>query len=459
MIVVNNLKVSIRLLITLTLGLFLSCSDNVSDDSEFVVPVIIPTGNEKYLQENSDYIYDQKSLRTYELKLPQSALDKIDADPAAEEYVEGMLIFEGDTISPVGIRYKGSVGAFVGCLTGDDWFNPSGKKICSKLSMKVKINWDGRESLFYNLKKIQFHAQNLDKSQLHDRLAYWLFRSMGVNAPRAVHARLMINGKYSGLYSLVEVIDSAFDNYNFDDTGGNLYKEVWPLTYKGTANNEQAFLNALRTNEDENPSVELIKSFGERLEKASNQAEINNIISEYMDIKKIISLAVVDRMIRNDDGWYHWYCFGDCGNHNYFWYEEPTNKKINLIPWDLDNAFENIEGNNNPVTPIADKWGETRNDCKPFPFGPAFIYQWSASCDKLIGGWASYEKEYEQIKKEFVSGPFSKAQVDALIDEWVAQIRDATVEATNTHSDALNTTIWETEIGILKSQLEFARNQ
>ena len=56
MIVVNNLKVSIRLLITLTLGLFLSCADNVSDDSEFVVPVIIPTGNEKYLQENSDYI-------------------------------------------------------------------------------------------------------------------------------------------------------------------------------------------------------------------------------------------------------------------------------------------------------------------------------------------------------------------------------------------------------------------
>ena len=143
MIVVNNLKVSIRLLITLTLGLFLSCADNVSDDSEFVVPVIIPTGNEKYLQENSDYIYDQKNLRTYELKLPQSALDKIDADPAAEEYVEGMLIFEGDTISPVGIRYKGSVGAFVGCLTGDDWFNPSGKKTCSKLSMKIKINWEG----------------------------------------------------------------------------------------------------------------------------------------------------------------------------------------------------------------------------------------------------------------------------------------------------------------------------
>ena len=80
MIVVNNLKVSIRLLITLTLGLFLSCADNVSDDSEFAVPVIIPTGNEKYLQKNSDYIYDQKNLRTYELKLPQSALDKIDAD-------------------------------------------------------------------------------------------------------------------------------------------------------------------------------------------------------------------------------------------------------------------------------------------------------------------------------------------------------------------------------------------
>ena len=47
----------------------------------------------------------------------------INDDPTKEEYIEGALIFEGDTISPVGIRYKGSVGAFVGCTSGKTLLN------------------------------------------------------------------------------------------------------------------------------------------------------------------------------------------------------------------------------------------------------------------------------------------------------------------------------------------------
>ena len=58
------------------------------------------------------------------------------------------LFFEGDTISPVGIRYKGSVGAFVGCTSGKNPLEPSGRKICKKLSMKVKIDWNGRKNKF-----------------------------------------------------------------------------------------------------------------------------------------------------------------------------------------------------------------------------------------------------------------------------------------------------------------------
>ena len=164
----------------------------------FVVPNIQTVGTENYLNGNSDYIFDQESLHTFELKIPESSLRKIDSDPTKEEYVEGILIFQGDTLSPVGIRYKGSVGAFVGCT--------SGKKICTKLSMKVKINWKGSKDKFYDLTKLQFHSQNIDPSQMHERLGYWFFRSMGVVAPRSVHAKLIINNKYSGLYlSLIHI--------------------------------------------------------------------------------------------------------------------------------------------------------------------------------------------------------------------------------------------------------------
>ncbi len=422
-------------------------------------PTIIPTGDEQYLNLNSDFIFDQEKLHTFELVIPPDALAKIDADPSAEEYVEAMLIFEGDTLSPIGVRYKGSVGAFVNCLSGVNWANPSGYKTCTKLSMKVKINWEGSEYKFYGLNKLQFHSQNLDDSQMRERLGYWLFRNMGVPAPRSVHARLMINGEYSGLYALTEQIDGRFAKYNFDDDDGNVYKEVWPLNMDGQAFSNETYIKALKTNEDENPSVDIMKNFAQAIADA-DESDIQSTIAQSMNIDEILSYWVVDRMIRHDDGPYHWYCNGgDCSNHNYYWYEEPTNKKLHLIPWDLDNAFENIIFDANPVTPVADDWGETTNNCQPFANGFFGSQQWSASCDKLTAGWVSFEEEYEQLKIEFKEGPFSEAQVNQLLDTWSEQIRAATIEAREKHGDAISLATWENALNSLKNQVNHARNQ
>lgn len=464
MILIKAYNFRFGILIPLLGFFFIQCdkekvsTTNANSNGEFSFPTIIPSGDEQYLTMNSSYIFDQDMLHTFELKISNTSLAKIEADPSAEEYVEGMLIFEDDTISPVGIRYKGSVGAFVNCLSGSDWSKPSGYKTCTKLSMKIKINWEGRTERFYDLKKLQFHSQNLDDSQMHERLGYWLFRAMGVPSPRSVHARLIINDRYSGLYALTEQIDVRFVKENFVDDGGNLYKEVWPLNMDGLAHQNQVYINALKTNEDINPSVELIKNFAQGIKDAT-PSELQNVIAESMDINEIISYAVVDRMIRNDDGPFHWYCEnGGCSNHNYYWYEEPYNQKLHLIPWDLDNAFENLIKDANPITPIADPWGQITNNCQPFGYGALQSQQRSAGCDKLTSGWASFTEEYQQLRSEFKEGPFSEAQVNALLDSWSQQIRGATLEASNAHADAVSVQDWEKAVNHLRNQLEFARN-
>lgn len=417
-----------------------------------------PTGEEQYLTLDSDYIFDQEKLHTFNLLISPSALAHIDSDPAAEEYVEGALVFEGDTISPVGVRYKGSIGAFVGCLSGNDWANPSGHKTCTKLSMKVKINWEGREEKFYGLKKLQFHSMNLDDSQMRERLGYWFFRKMGVPAPRSVHARLNINGEFNGLYALTEQIDGRFTRYNFDDGKGNLYKEIWPLRMDGQPHSEQAYINALKTNEDENPSAELIRTFAQEV-SAANDNNIQSVISKWMNVDEIISYAVVDRTIKVDDGPLHWYCGGgECTSHNFYWYEDPTENKLHLIPWDLDNAFENIISNQNPVTPIADNWGEITNNCQPFNYGSFQLTQWSAACDKLTAGWVTFSDEYETTLSQFKSGPLSEAQVSEKINAWKAQIRGATLEANEKHDDAISISGWENAVNKLWEQVAYARN-
>jgi spore coat protein CotH len=423
---------------------------------DFELPLIIPTGDENYLNTGSKYIFDQDTLRTFELEVRASALAKIDKNPAAEQYVEGMLICEGDTISPIGVRYKGSIGAFVNCVSGNDWANPSGSKTCTKLSMKVKINWGDREEKFFNLKKLQFHSQNNDPSQMRERLGYWLFKEMGVPSPRSVHAKVIINGEYMGLFALTEQIDGRFVKRNFDDDEGNLYKEIWPLNMDGVPYADFQYLSALKTNEDENPSIEIIKNFGSEIAN-NNFLDAKDIVESQMILDEILSYIVVDRTIKHDDGPFHWYCFNGCNNHNYYIYEEPINKKLHLIPWDLDNAFENIISDANPVTPIADDIGETSNNCKPFSDGAFGLQQWSASCDKLTAIWASYTEELENRKGELLTGPMSKLSTDAMLDMWSDQIRDATMEASELHGDAITSSQWISAINLLKNQLEYAR--
>jgi len=455
----NIFKVIFPIFLLIVIG----CAEeeaNIPNPVEVESPSIsTATGEEDYLNEKSDVIFDQNELHTFELTLSPENLNKINADPAAEEYVEGKLTFNGETLEQVGIRYKGSIGAFVGCLTGRDWTNPSGSKTCTKLSMKIKINWNDPETRFYGLKKLQFHSMNNDDSQMRDRLGYWFFREMGVPAPRAVHARLLINGEFSGVYALVEQIDGRFTRWNFEDGTGNLYKEIWPLNSSGQAFSDSEYIDHLKTNEDENPTANLISGFANAVSNAKEE-ELQGVISEWMNVEEIMSYIAVDRTIRNDDGAFHWYCNGgSCAPHNFYWYEDPTEKKLHLIPWDLDNAFENIISPANPVTPIVDAWGQTSNDCQPFAAGFLGLRQRSSACDKLTGGWASFTEVFDRKKEEFTQGPLSDEVVDNLITTWQEQIRAATIEAELDHPDAITVDQWEHSVTTLKSALQFARFQ
>jgi len=300
-----------------------SCKPNTAY-SNCYLDTLIPTGNEKYITENSDFIFNQQTLHTFEITIPESDLEKIDSDPVAEQYVTANLRFNGEELSAVSIRYKGSIGAFVGALSDNDWANPSGYKTATKLSMKVKIDWIDSSRTFYGLKKLQFHSQNNDPSQMHERLGYWLYREMGVAAPRSVHAKLLINGVYYGVYALTEQIDAQFIAYNYKDTTGNLYKEVWPLNDLGEATTQVEFNKKLKTNKTKPVNTTLIKQFADDIVKA-NDKTLRALIIKRMNLNQIMSYIVVDRMIRNDDGAFHWYCNSEaCDNHNYYWYEEPS---------------------------------------------------------------------------------------------------------------------------------------
>ena len=79
-------------------------------------------------EDESAFIWDQTQLRTFSIEVGEQDLAFIDSDPAAEEYVPAAFFYEGESYPTVALRYKGSIGAFIGCTGGGFSLEPSGPR-------------------------------------------------------------------------------------------------------------------------------------------------------------------------------------------------------------------------------------------------------------------------------------------------------------------------------------------
>jgi len=401
------------------------------------------------------FLFDSSVVRTYEVIVDEVDLAFLDNDPGAEEYVPAKLKFEGKEYPGVGLRYKGSVGAFSRCTEGGN-FPPTGKKTCLKLSMKVKMNYTDPDEKFHSLRKLQFHSMNYDNSLMREMLGYSLFRDMGIAAPRTAPARLLINGELVGLFVLVEQIDGRFTRSRFSDGGeGNVYKEVWPM-YQ----DHGVYLDALTTNEDEDPSVEKMMELDRQL-LAVTPEESGAISDSWIQRQYIMNYIAVDRTIFNDDGIFHFYCYvplgqgnnpGTCGNHNYYWYEQSNANKLWLIPWDLDITFDF-----GFVVRIPMAWNEPFDTCdlvfsERAPVLPPY-------CDRLVRAWTLFEADFKQAVGDLLAGPFAPEAVDAKITKWEATLKDTVIEMHEHNSEHLSLTDWASAIANLKAAVNDRRWQ
>src|SRR4029078_1535405 len=126
-----------------------------------------------------------------------------------------------------------------------------------------------------------------------------LYRDMNVLAPRAVHARVYINGTYHGLFAAVEEVDGRFAANRFPKSGdGNLYKETWPSPYLTSA----AAKAALKTN-DEPASANVSDLLG--LKGAvvpATETDFATKLAPYVDFDYLARYIVVNRAINDFDG-------------------------------------------------------------------------------------------------------------------------------------------------------------
>ena len=445
-----------RPLLLLPLMLLLGCPRATCPQTAEPAPQVLQDDPGRVVAEPDDaiaFLYDQAEFRTFELLLADQDLATLDADPAAERYVPATLVF-GGTEYPVAVRYKGQYGAWVGCTDAadEDPLAVGGARTCAKLNLKVSFNEDDPDGRFFGVKKLLFHAMNADDSLMRERLGYQLFRQMGVPAPRAVHVRLLINGELAGLFLNVEYIDGRFTRSRFEDGEGNLFKEIWPtaspLQYELS---REWLLEALRTNEDESPSMDRMLRYSEAV-GAKDGDERAAAIASWMSVDNTSRFIAVDRTIRADDGPFHFYCSGErCANHNVYLYEEQDADRVWLIPWDLDHAF---------VVVRDETWLTSDTYVKVMDAVADAHRQMPPSCDPLIGGLGCwFHGSYEAAVDELLEGPFSTGEVEGTLAAWEGQIADVVQEASDTDADQLTPELWQAGLEELRARVEIVREQ
>jgi len=373
-------------------------------------PPLSPTTTD-IADRDAEELFFQNKVPVFRLSLPDERFEQLEKDALLEEYVDAQLEYEGVTIGEVGLRYKGSYGSLENC------FDDDGRRICDKLSMKIKFNEVDKDLRFYGLKKLNFHSMKQDRSKIADKISYKVFRDAGIAAPRSSWARLEVNGESLGLFALVEQIDGRFTKDRFEEGDGDLYKEAWP---KRT--DTSYYDKFIKTNEDE-ATHDKITRFAQAMENAAPEDRLE-ILDEWTSLDAMYTFMAAQDAVAQWDGVTAWYCHnGDmdhCSNHNFYIYSQETTDHFTWIPWDMDSTMI-------PTTAMdhVPHWTVTDVDCNQgYDVWDGGATVRAPDCDPILAGLASDMGQYSKAVDALLVDAFDIEKIASDIDTYVEFIRD-----------------------------------
>lgn len=239
-------------------------------------------------------------------------------------YVRGTVELDGETVSDVGVRFKG---------------NSSYQYYADTLKRPMKLDFDRfiKDQEFHGLKTINLGNNALDPSQLREALSYEMFRLAGVPAPRTAFALvyLTVEGlhdrQFVGLYTMVEEVDKDFLKMHYGTSKGLLLKPegIRDLPYLG----EKAADYGRYEAKTEAPAKQWTRLFDFlRLLHLTDTETFQSAIDAYLATDQFLRFIAVHTLIINMDSFLG-------GGHNYYIYVHPEDGRLYFMPWDQNFSF------------------------------------------------------------------------------------------------------------------------
>jgi len=199
-----------------------------------------------------------------------------------------------------------------------------------KPSFTLKFNEFSAGQRFHGLTKIALNNSVQDATYIKEPLCTSLFRDAGVPAARVSHARVWLNGRYLGLYVLVEGLSKDFLKLNFKNCNGNLYEGyVQDLDEDLKIDNGEDKVRAdlgrlLQAAREADPAVRW-----QQLQKA-------------LDVDRFLSMMAGEILMAHWDGYW-------MNHNNYRLYHDTSHQRMVMIPYGLDSMFQQ------PAMPLQPK--------------------------------------------------------------------------------------------------------
>ena len=168
------------------------------------------------LTDQKDYpeaLFTLGNMATVELEIPEKTWQNIVAKASDKTYHECDITINGERFGHVGVRTKGASSL-------DDVVIMKS----NRYSFTLNLNKFEKGQKYHGLSKLQLNNNIWDATQMKDAIVYDMCRFIGLPAPLANYARIMLNGEFFGCYLLVEPVEKNFCRRNYADKESNIYK-------------------------------------------------------------------------------------------------------------------------------------------------------------------------------------------------------------------------------------------
>jgi len=272
---------------------------------------------------------------TNEVRLPKLSLDfkKLPNADSKEKCVISFTHFsKGDSV----VLFTDSLSKFK--LRGDP--NSGGARSFKKKSYTIKLSSKRKMGNLPADKDWILNANYIDKSFMRHKLSYDLFRSLRQEniAPKCDYVEVYLNGKYNGLYVIMERPDRKLFGVKKKDSLSCLFKDP-PIFYDPKTNipsrkgKDNLYWQKYPSLKKRNMNY-LVKELSEFIYHSSDSI-FKKDINKWVDIDNIIDWHINLMFCNNNTG----------HRKNFYLYKTKSTEPFRIGLWDSDRGFGRDDDN------------------------------------------------------------------------------------------------------------------